>query len=80
MLYFNLSFIYIHIEFSACHMLPDIVLGYRPGSSFSLLKAAEHICLCLLEVMQKSKGKNSTSRRCAIVQQKIHVNDVHRLS
>lgn len=29
MLSFNLSFIYIHIEFVVCHMLPDVVMGYR---------------------------------------------------
>lgn len=28
--YFNLHFIYIHIEFVVCHMLPDVVMGYKP--------------------------------------------------
>lgn len=26
---FNLHFIYIHIEFVVCHMLPEVVMGYR---------------------------------------------------
>lgn len=46
-LYFNLSFIYIHIEFVMCHMLPDVVKGYRPDSSFPFLEAAEQIHLYL---------------------------------
>lgn len=60
-------------------MLPDIVLGYKPGSSFSLSEAAEHICLYLLEVM-RAEEKKSTPRQCAIVQQKIHINVIHRSS
>lgn len=41
MLYFHLSFIYIHIEFVACRSLADVVTGYGPGSSFQ----AEHVHL-----------------------------------
>lgn len=48
MLYFNLSFIYIHIEFVVCHMLTDVVMGYGPDSSFPfILEAAERTHLYL---------------------------------
>lgn len=63
-LYFNLSFIYIHIEFAACHMLPDIVMGYRPGSSFSLFFGGSWACLFLFARSDETRGKEINLRQC----------------
>lgn len=64
MLYFNLSFIYIHIEFVACHMLPEVVMGYGPGSSFPIWRQlSTFVCICFKWWDKKEKKSPSSGYR-----------------
>lgn len=64
MLYFNLSFIYIHIEFVVRHMLPEVVMGYRPGSSFPVWRQlSTFVCICFKWWDKKEKKSPSSGYR-----------------